>query len=227
MELNKIFFLRLVLASILGGSIGINRELRAKEAGIRTHFLVSLGSALIMIISQHGFNDVIDMAGYELDPARVSAQVVSGIGFIGAGMIIIQKYSIKGLTSAAGIWTTAGIGLTVGGGLYFVGISATILTLIGFELTTIIFKQIGTKTTMFEISTPKKEILQDIIQLLRKKNRYLQKYEVKDKKIEGETVYYATFYIRSNNPREGTMLLEEIQTIPDVIVERADFSADE
>lgn len=181
--MNKVFFLRLILASILGGAIGINRELRAKEAKIRTHFLVSLGSALIMIVSQHGFNDVIDMAGYGLDPARVAAQVVSGIGFIGAGIIIIQKRSIKGLTSAAGIWTTAGIGLTVGGGLYFVGISATILTLIGFELTTIIFKQIGTKTTVFEVSTNENEKLQEIIHLLRKKHRYLQKYEVKDKLI--------------------------------------------
>ncbi|MEG0268573.1 MAG: MgtC/SapB family protein [Carnobacterium sp.] len=184
--MNKVFFLRLILASILGGAIGINRELRAKEAGIRTHFLVSLGSALIMIVSQHGFNDVIGMAGYGLDPARVAAQVVSGIGFIGAGMIIIQKRSIKGLTSAAGIRTTAGIGLTVGGGLYFVGISAMILTLIGFELTTIIFKQIGTKTTIFKVSTSENEKLQEIIQLLQKKHRYLQKYEVKDKLIEGK-----------------------------------------
>lgn len=225
--MNKVFFLRMILASILGGAIGINRELRAKEAGIRTHFLVSLGSALIMIVSQHGFNDVIGMAGYGLDPARVAAQVVSGIGFIGAGMIIIQKRSIKGLTSAAGIWTTAGIGLTVGGGLYFVGISATILTLIGFELTTIIFKQIGTKTTIFKVSTNENENLQEIIQLLRKKHRYLQKYEVKDKLIEGKKMYYATFYIRSNSSREGMALLEEIQAISHVTVEKADFSLDE
>lgn len=227
MQMNKIFFLRLVLASVLGGAIGINRELRAKEAGIRTHFLVSLGSALIMIISQHGFNDVIDLAGYELDPARVAAQVVSGIGFIGAGMIIIQKHTIKGLTSAAGIWTTAGIGLTVGGGLYFVGISATILTLIGFELTTIIFKQIGTKTTAFVVSTTEKAALQEVIQLLRKKHKYLQKYEVSDKTTGNKKMYSATFEVRSNNTRDGTILLEEIQAIPHVIVEKADFSVGE
>ena len=95
------FILRLALAGLLGGIIGIDREYRAKEAGLRTHFLVSLGSALIMIVSQWGFHDILKYEHVGLDPSRVAAQVVSGIGFIGAGTIILQKQFVRGLTTAA------------------------------------------------------------------------------------------------------------------------------
>ena len=101
--------------------IGLDREYRAKEAGYRTHFLVSLGSALIMIVSQYGFMEVVKMEGIDLDPSRVAAQVVSGIGFIGAGTIIFQKQIVRGLTTAAGIWATSGIGLAIGAGMYWLG----------------------------------------------------------------------------------------------------------
>ena len=101
--------------------IGLDREYRAKEAGYRTHFLVSLGSALIMIVSQYGFMEVVKMEGIDLDPSRVAAQVVSGIGFIGAGTIIFQKQIVRGLTTAAGIWATSGIGLAIGAGMYWHG----------------------------------------------------------------------------------------------------------
>ena len=101
--------------------IGLDREYRAKEAGYRTHFLVSLGSALIMIVSQYGFQQIIQESSVSLDPSRVAAQVVSGIGFIGAGTIIIQKQFVRGLTTAAGIWATAGIGLAIGAGMYGIG----------------------------------------------------------------------------------------------------------
>ena len=95
------FILRLFVAGALGTVIGLDREYRAKEAGYRTHFLVSLGSALIMIVSQYGFMEVVKMEGIDLDPSRVAAQVVSGIGFIGAGTIIFQKQIVRGLTTAA------------------------------------------------------------------------------------------------------------------------------
>ena len=95
------FVLRLFVAGILGAIIGLEREYRAKEAGFRTHFLVSLGSALIMIVSQYGFQNVLGMPSMSLDPSRVAAQVVTGIGFIGAGTIIIQRQFVRGLTTAA------------------------------------------------------------------------------------------------------------------------------
>ncbi|XHI70269.1 MgtC/SapB family protein [Listeria monocytogenes] len=119
------FILRLVVAGLLGAIIGLDREIRAKEAGFRTHFLVSLGSALIMIVSQYGFSQIATMQNVSFDPSRVAAQVVSGIGFIGAGTIIIQKKFVRGLTTAAGLWATAGIGLAIGAGMYWVGIAAT------------------------------------------------------------------------------------------------------
>ena len=97
------FILRLFVAGALGAVIGLDREYRAKEAGYRTHFLVSLGSALIMIVSQYGFMEIIKIEGIDLDPSRVAAQVVSGIGFIGAGTIIFQKQIVRGLTTAAGL----------------------------------------------------------------------------------------------------------------------------
>ena len=114
MILNLDFVLRLLVAGILGAIIGLDREYRAKEAGYRTHFLVSLGSALIMIVSQYGFQDIIKESSVTLDPSRVAAQVVSGISFIGAGTINFQTQIVRGLTTAAGLWATAGIGLAVG-----------------------------------------------------------------------------------------------------------------
>jgi hypothetical protein len=114
---------RLSLALILGGAIGIEREYRAKEAGFRTHFLVALGSALFCVVSQYGF-------GFDLkDSSRVAAQVVSGIGFLGAGTIIFQKNVVRGLTTAAGLWVTAAIGLACGTGMYVAAAITTMMVL--------------------------------------------------------------------------------------------------
>ena len=121
------FTLRLLLAGVLGAVIGLDREYRAKEAGFRTHFLVSLGSALFMIVSQYGFAGVLGEAGVGLDPSRVAAQIVSGIGFLGAGIIFIRNRAVSGLTTAAGIWATAGVGMAVGSGMYYIGIAVTVL----------------------------------------------------------------------------------------------------
>lgn len=96
------FLLRILIAGVLGALIGLERERRSKEAGLRTHFLVAVGSAVIMIISKYGFGDILSEE-IVLDPSRVAAQVVSGIGFLGAGMIIVERASIHGLTTAAGI----------------------------------------------------------------------------------------------------------------------------
>ena len=138
------FIIRLCTAGMLGACIGIERELRAKEAGIRTHFLVALGSALMMIVSQHGFGDLMPVIGYgRFDPSRVAAQIVSGIGFLGAGIIIFRKEAIQGLTTAAGLWVAAGIGMSVGGGMYVLGLAATVLALICFELFRILSNNLG------------------------------------------------------------------------------------
>ena len=127
------FILRIVVAALLGGAIGLEREYRDKAAGFRTHFLVAMGSALFMIISAYGFGDALVTTEHRLDVSRIAAQVVSGIGFIGAGTIIFQKNAVRGLTTAASIWVTAAIGLGCGAGMFVLSISATLLVLLGLE----------------------------------------------------------------------------------------------
>lgn len=124
------YIVRVLVAGFCGAIIGYERKNKLKEAGIRTHFIVALTSALIIIISKYGFYDIVDTPGIGLDPARVAAQVVSGVGFLGAGLIFIRNQSISGLTTAAGMWATAGIGLAIGCGLYLLGIVSSIIILI-------------------------------------------------------------------------------------------------
>jgi putative Mg2+ transporter-C (MgtC) family protein len=127
------FILRIVAAALLGGAVGLEREYRDKAAGFRTHFLVALGSALFMIISAYGFQDALVSTEHRLDVSRIAAQVVSGIGFIGAGTIIFQKNMVRGLTTAASIWVTAAIGLACGCGMYVLAAVVTGLVLVGLE----------------------------------------------------------------------------------------------
>ena len=127
------FILRIFVAAILGGIIGLEREYREKAAGFRTHFLVALGSALFMIVSAYGFEGALVTPEHRLDVSRIAAQVVSGIGFIGAGTIIFQKNAVRGLTTAAGVWVTAAIGLACGAGMYELATAATVLVLFGLE----------------------------------------------------------------------------------------------
>ena len=124
------YLLGLVTAVVCGALIGAERTFRQKEAGIRTHIIVALGSALIMIVSKYGFFDIVGLADHvNLDGSRLAAQVVTGISFLGAG-IIVFKGTVKGLTTAAGVWTTAGIGLAAGAGMYGIAVYSTLILLI-------------------------------------------------------------------------------------------------
>src|SRR5699024_489115 len=120
---------RLLLAAVLGGVIGIERERREWAAGLRTHMLVCLGAALAIIVSAFGFGDVLGREGVILDPSRIAAQVVSGIGFLGAGTILFlqREQVIRGLTTAAGLWAVASIGLAAGSGMYLAAVLATVV----------------------------------------------------------------------------------------------------
>ncbi len=119
------YLVRIFVAACLGILIGSERKNRNKSAGIRTHVIVALGAALIMVVSKYGFMDV-----ERADAARVAAQVVSGIGFLGAGVIFVRNNLVNGLTTAAGIWATAGVGLALGSGMYVVGISSALMVLL-------------------------------------------------------------------------------------------------
>lgn len=122
--------LRLFLASLFGALIGLERERKHWAAGLRTHMMVCVGSCLIMMVSAFGFSDILGTDHVALDPSRIAAQVVSGIGFIGAGTILLLKQgTIRGLTTASGLWTVAAIGLATGGGMYFAAVAATVIAL--------------------------------------------------------------------------------------------------
>ena len=198
------FVLRLFIAGILGSIIGLDREYRAKEAGYRTHFLVSLGSALIMIVSQYGFDEVLQKPGMDLDPSRIAAQVVTGIGFIGAGTIILHKQIVRGLTTAAGIWAT----------------SATILTLIGLEVLSLIFKSVGMKSSIVEFSTNNKETLNRLSKKFNSKNFLIVSFQMNEKNIGDNTTYYVTMVIKSKKSNDEGTLLTQLQDFNDITVYR-------
>lgn len=121
--------LRIVLSAVCGAMIGLERERRYKNAGLRTHVIVAISAAILMIVSKYGFLDIASMENVRLtsDGGRIAAGVIQSIGFLGAGVIFVRKESIIGLTTAAGLWATVGIGLCLGSGMYFLGISATLL----------------------------------------------------------------------------------------------------
>lgn len=130
---NGYLILRMLISSVCGIFIGFERSRRQKDAGIRTHMIVALGAALAMIVSKYGFFDLLQFEGLRADASRIASNVITGVGFLGAGVIFVKDVSIKGLTTAAGIWTTASVGLAIGAGMYTVGIGATLLMIV-FQL---------------------------------------------------------------------------------------------
>lgn len=118
--------IRLVIAGLCGAIIGYERQSQMKTAGVRTHLVVSMAAALMMIISKYGFIDGYD-AGMRVDPSRFAAGAVTAIGFLGAGIIFVRKQGVSGLTTAAGIWATVGVGMAIGAGMYLIGIVAALL----------------------------------------------------------------------------------------------------
>ena len=196
------FILRLFVAGILGAVVGLDREYRAKEAGYRTHFLVSLGSALIMVVSQYGFQAVILENSVSLDPSRVAAQVV------------------RGLTTAAGIWATAGIGLAVGSGMYGLGIAATLLTLAGLELLSVIFKSIGMRSSLVVFSTSDKEAINRIARVIYEKGFLLVSYDMKRLGHQEKDEYVVSIVLKARKNTEESPLLLLMEQFPEVTVER-------
>lgn len=165
--------LDLILASLLGFFIGLERKLREKEAGIRTHTIVSFGAALMMVISKYAFDA-------EADSARVAAQIVAGIGFLGAGIIVYKKNVVHGLTTAAGIWATAGVGMACGGGLWLVAIIATmILILIQWFLHRKIFrhKRFYSIKIVFLQTTHERELVKDLFDIERYNRLVVERHQ--------------------------------------------------
>lgn len=210
--------LRLFVAGVMGICIGLEREYRAKEAGYRTHFLVALGSALLMIVSQYGFTNVLVPGLVHVDPSRIAAQVVTGIGFIGAGTIILQKQIVRGLTTAAGIWATSGIGLTIGAGMYAIGITATILVLIGLETLSFFFKSISLRNMMIEFSVTDREVIKSVSAKFNSKDYVVVSYEMTQ--ATASDVYHVTMTIKAKRMNEEGILLMLLQEFPEITVNK-------
>ena len=173
MTIDWTFIMRILVAGLLGGLIGLEREFRAKEAVVRTHFIVALGSALFMIISQFAFSG-------RFDAARVAAQVVSGIGFIGAGVIIFQKNVVRGITTAAGLWVAAAIGLACGAAMYSVAIAATIMTILVLETMHLITRTHGYREVSITLSPVSNDDLVTIMNTLKEKGADIESFTLTD-----------------------------------------------
>ena len=194
--------LNILLAVVLGFAIGYERKLRYKEAGIRTHTIVCVGSAHIMVVSKYGFSDI-----QEYDASRVAAQIVSGIGFLGAGIIIYRKHEIHGLTTAAGVWATAGVGMAAGAGMYVVAAGAAVV-IIGvqciFHIKCRLFrtKKYFQVKICFTSSGTENDTIKELFQTDRFNRLVIERKN-------GETVYHATL----NTDREySSQKLSQIMT---------------
>ena len=179
MSLSYDLIIRILVGGALGGIIGLEREKRAKEAGFRTHFLVAVGSTLISVISAFGYDkvaDIIPIARY--DPSRLAAQIVSGIGFIGAGLIIFQKNVIHGLTTAAGLWVTAAIGIACGVGHYDLAIVTTIMVLIALELVMVIDRKLNKRQLTITMKASDKEKISQFVQSVKADGAVLRAYDL-------------------------------------------------
>lgn len=215
------FVWRLVLAAIFGTIIGLDREYREKEAGFRTHFLVSLGSALMMIVSQYGFSEILTHDGVSLDPSRIAAQVVSGIGFIGAGTIIFNHQIVRGLTTAASLWATAGIGLTAGAGMSWLALAATVLTLVALEGLSLVFRSLGSRRMVVVFSASDRTGVADTLDRIRTDGYMVVSYEVVPQVVGGDGITYrVTMVVKAKPGSDNNQLLALLRENTDIIVER-------
>ncbi len=215
------FVWRLVLAALFGTIIGLDREYREKEAGFRTHFLVSLGSALMMIVSQYGFSEILTHDGVSLDPSRIAAQVVSGIGFIGAGTIIFNHQIVRGLTTAASLWATAGIGLTAGAGMSWLALAATILTLVALEGLSLVFRSLGSRRMVVVFSASDRTGVADTLGRIRTDGYMVVSYEVVPQVVGGDGITYrVTMVVKAKPGSDNNQLLALLRENTDIIVER-------
>jgi len=215
------FIWRLCAAGLCGTIIGLDREYRVKDAGFRTHFLVALGSALMMIVSQYGFEELLATHdGLRFDPGRIAAQVVSGIGFIGAGTIILHRQLVRGLTTAASLWATAGIGLAAGAHMYVVAGAATLLTLFGLEALTLFFGGLGRKRTLIVYSSGRREVIDAMFNKLKTSKYTVISYEIEQTRMDGATVYRATLVIRAKGIAEEEEFVNLLRESQDITVER-------
>ncbi len=212
----KIFVIRLLVATAMGAAIGLEREYHAKEAGLRTHLLVALGSCLFMILSIYGFDFMLGHDHVSFDPSRIAAQVVTGIGFIGAGTIILQKQVVRGLTTAAGLWVTAAIGLACGNGMYWLALVATAIVLVSLGLINVFLPNFSQRDRQITFLVSDYHVLTEILESLRKENISVMNYEMHKDAEENGGKMLVTLEIRMkryNNIGEIRSILRNFEKV--------------
>lgn len=205
---NVELFLRIIISVICGGIIGFERSKRQKEAGLRTHIIVAIGSTLIMIISKYGCLDIFTTYGINVDSTRIASNIVTGVGFLGAGVIFVRGASIKGLTTAAGIWTTAGVGMAIGTGMYAIGIYSTlVIMLVQYALHKWSPLSSSETLTTNEISVTVENTENSLNNLI--------------KYFEENNIYVHDFAITKNNDNKSLTLKLSVRMVRDVSIEEA------
>ena len=200
------FVIRLLVASLVGAVIGFERKYRAKGAGIGTHVLVAIGAALFMIVSQHGFD-----GAPRFDAARVAAGVVSGIGFLGGGIILKQQNRVSGLTTAAGLWVTAAMGLAVGSGMYILGAASVLIVLLWADITHLLTRKVGKRQVTVSLSSNDKTALKDALQSLGK--------GVETFSLSKHDAIYKVLAVLNVRNKEYNQLIEKLSSFPEVELE--------
>ena len=208
--------MRLLLATFLGAVIGFEREYHAKEAGVRTHLLVALGSCLFMIISVYGFDFMLGRDHVSFDPSRIASQVVTGIGFIGAGTIILQKQMVRGLTTAAGLWVTAAIGLACGNGMYIIAAVTTAIVLVSLGLINVYQPYFSQKERQITFLVEDYDVLTNILDRLRQEKITVLNYEMHKDAEENNGKMLVTLEIRMkryDNTKGITSILKNFEKV--------------
>ncbi len=200
----------------MGAAIGIEREYHAKEAGLRTHLLVALGSCLFMILSVYGFDFMLGHDHVSFDPSRIASQVVTGIGFIGAGTIILQKQVVRGLTTAAGLWVTAAIGLACGNGMYWIALVTTAVVLISLGLINIYLPYLSQRERSITFLAEDYVVMTEVLENLRREKIVVMNYEMHKDADENDGLMLVTIEIRMkkyDNLKEITSILKNFEKV--------------
>lgn len=212
--------IRLLLALFLGGLIGFEREVSSHAAGLRTHILVCVGSTLVMLLSMYGFSAFVNEVNVRIDPSRLAAQVISGIGFLGAGTIMFNGRSITGLTTAASLWVVAGIGLAIGAGFYYPAVLACFIVLASLWILNKVEHKYfsGKRIRIIKIQAiDQPGTLGLITALLGAKKIDIRKIAMEEQEYSNESPHIQiTFYVTIPRPALIVYIMEEITKISGV-----------
>ena len=208
--------IRLLMATGLGALVGFEREYHAKEAGVRTHLLVAVGSCLFMILSAYGFDAFLDQDHVSFDPSRIAAQVVTGIGFLGAGTIILQKQGVRGLTTAAGVWVTAAIGLACGIGMYLVAVITTAIVIASLGLINVFLPYVSQCDRRITFLVEDYVVLTEVLESLRHEKITVLNYEMHKDAEENNGKMLVSLEVRMqryDNIKSITSILRNFQKV--------------